>query len=97
MFKQDEFSLVTGRFNVCGEVIEFTRQEAIIFFMLNNYGAEGVTMDAMVTGVYMDLAMKNYKTAGVHLFNIRKKMAHTACDIVYDKRALKYRMVKKNG
>jgi hypothetical protein len=69
MFKQDEFSLVTGRFNVCGEVIEFTRQEA----------------------------MKNYKTVGVHLFNIRKKMAHTACDIVYDKRALKYRMVKKNG
>lgn len=97
MHKQDEFSLVTGRFNVCGEVIEFTRQEAIIFYMLSNRGDDGICMGDMVRAVFMDIENKHNKTLSVHLLNMRKKLAHTSCDIIYDKVRNIYRMGKKNG
>lgn len=92
---QRELNLISGRIDVGGEVIQFTRHEAMIVYMIMN-GKDGTTMSEMMEHVFKEQASRNIKTISVHIFNIRKRIAHCGVGIVYDSVNNRYKMVTKN-
>lgn len=65
---------ILGRLNVCGTVIEFTRQEAAIVHCLMEAGDAGCTAKMMISVIFSEYSAKAGKTLGVHMCNIRKKL-----------------------